>query len=179
MRKRMFLLLALFVAVVFLSLESLSYAAPNPPGPRGGPGAGPRRSANPPGPVGGPGAGPAMVNPPGPVGGPGAGPRRDVDNNPPGPAGGPGASPNNRPMINPPGPMGGPGAGPMMGNPPGPAMVNPPASESAATVPANLQQQAVVDKPWEKAADINKDGIVDKVEIQQWHRTHPRRVPQQ
>lgn len=50
----------------------------NPPGPRGGPGAGARvivRPNNPPGPRGGPGTNWWLGNPPGPAGGPGAGPR--------------------------------------------------------------------------------------------------------
>ena len=49
----------------------------NPPGPKGGPGAGPRfkKGVNPPGAKGGPGAGPRFKkgNPPGPKGGPGKG----------------------------------------------------------------------------------------------------------
>lgn len=52
----------------------------------------PRIGYNPPGPAGGPGAGPVVVNPPGPAGGPGAGPGAGPAN-PPGPAGGPGAGP--------------------------------------------------------------------------------------
>jgi hypothetical protein len=43
------------------------------------------------------------------------------------------------------------------------------------SVPADLQQKAIVDEEWEKAADTNKDGIVDRVEIRQWKQSHPRR----
>ncbi len=70
----------------------------NPPGPMGGPGAGPEgmprfdRDNNPPGPKGGPGTN--WENKPGPQGGPGAGPdRKPGMGNPPGPKGGPGAGP--------------------------------------------------------------------------------------
>jgi len=150
MRKKIFLSLALFAAVLFVMSESLSYAQPNnPPGPRGGPGAGPKkdRDNNPPGPRGGRGTN--WENPPGPQGGPGASPdrklKKDLDNNPPGPVGGPGTN-----WENPPGPQGGPG-----------------------TSPDSLKQKAIVNKPWEKEADTNKDGIVDKTEMEQWKRTHP------
>lgn len=200
MRKGMFLFLALFVVAVFLLSESLSYAQrPNPPGPKGGPGASPRkdRDNNPPGPqggrgtnwenprgpAGGPGAGPdrrPMGNPPGPVGGPGAGPQGDRDNNPPGPVGGLGTNWENQP-----GPAGGPGASPNerppMPPPPLPPTVegvsNAPSGQQvvAESAPAELQQKAIVDQPWEKAADINKDGIVDRTEMRQWKQNHPRR----
>jgi len=167
----------------------------NPPGPKGGPGAGPNRGQglgkpNPPGPKGGPGAGPnrgmggdRSYNPPGPKGGPGTN-----WENPPGPQGGPGASPdqlkekalvsepwekeadtNRDGMVdqteaqqwkqahpgrgyNPPGPQGGPGAEPEL-----------------------YGQRATVDRPWEKEADINRDGLVDQTEMQQWKQAHPDR----
>ncbi len=196
MRKRRFLFLALFVFVIFLLSESLAYAQrPNPPGPRGGPGASPQRSrgSNPPGPAGGPGAGPRGDrdnNPPGPVGGPGTN-----WENPAGPAGGPGASPDRRPMGNPPGPAGGPGVGPNAVPPPPPlpppplppppstveGVSNAPSGQQvsqqnrAESVPTDLQQKAIVDQPWEKMADLNKDGIVDKAEMQQWRQSHLRR----
>ena len=128
-------LISLFVII------SIAFIAPNiafakkkggnPPGPTGGPGAGPKwkdnpnKIDNPPGPVGGAGtdfgnsqgssqgspvARPWSGNPPGAAGGPGAGPRwTDNPNrtdNPPGPVGGQGTD-----WKNPPGLAGGPGAG--------------------------------------------------------------------
>ncbi|MFH1479146.1 MAG: hypothetical protein ABIG92_05175 [Candidatus Omnitrophota bacterium] len=91
----------------------------NPPGPQGGPGAGPRfeGQGNPPGPAGGPGKGPRPegINPPGPKGGPGAGQKFEGRSNPPGPKGGPGKGPRFEGKGNPPEPKGGPGRG----NPPG------------------------------------------------------------
>lgn len=84
----------------------------NPPGPTGGPGAGPKwdKDNNPPGMAGGPGTN--WENKPGPQGGPGMGqdrrgPKMDRDNNPPGPKGGQGTNWENKP-----GPQGGPGVGP-------------------------------------------------------------------
>jgi uncharacterized protein YciI len=35
-----------------------------------------------------------------------------------------------------------------------------------------LEQKAIADKEWEKLADTNKDGVVDRVEIKQWRRRH-------
>ncbi|MDO8662998.1 MAG: hypothetical protein Q7K98_07270 [Candidatus Omnitrophota bacterium] len=94
-------------------------AGNNPPGPAGGPGAGPNRGTrmdrdnNPPGPVGGQGSN--WENRPGPQGGPGASPNiRPQGSNPPGPQGGPGVS-----RGNPPGPRGGAGSGRNAGAPRG------------------------------------------------------------
>ena len=85
--------------------------------------------------------------------------RPDKDDNPPGPRGGRGTN-----WENPPGPQGGIGASPNMphvGNPPGPA-------GGPGTGNNNLQEKAIVDQRWEKNADTNKDGVVDKVEMNQW-----------
>ncbi len=155
--------------VIFVASTSLAYAQQkgNPPGPKGGPGAG---GGNPPGPKGGPGGG----NPPGPKGGPGqdkvpgpiGGPGKS---NPPGPVGGPGQG---KAWDNPPGPIGGPG----QGNPPGPiggpGHDNPPGPQGVLGTESDesKMEKAVVDKKWERAADANKDGIVDAVEIEQWKR---------
>jgi len=55
-----------------------------------------------------------------------------------------------QPKGNPPGPKGGPGAG-------------------------SIREKAVVNKPWEAKADVNNDGMIDRVEIDQWKESHPRR----
>ena len=118
---------------------------------------------NPPGPRGGKGTN--WENPKGPVGGPGAGPDhrpfQDTDTNPPGPRGGEGTD-----WENPAGPVGGPGTGPNRsghGNGEGHADV-------------------LTENP---AADTNKDGTIDKVELKkakkqeanirfnQWLARHP------
>ena len=133
-RIKILCVIASLTAVVFIAATSLSYAQPK-------------------------------GNPPGPKGGPGAGPRMDRDNNPPGRAGGPGTN-----WENPPGPRGGPGAGPayVSGNPPAPEGV------LGGEPGPGLKDKAVVDRPWEKAADLNNDGIVDKYEITQWNNRRPR-----
>jgi hypothetical protein len=41
-------------------------------------------------------------------------------------------------------------------------------SLSYAEVKDSLKEKAVVDEEWEKQADLNKDGIVDRVEINRW-----------
>jgi len=143
-RIKMSCVVVALTALIFIAADSLSYAQPkgNPPGPRGGPGAGPRRDLdnNPPGRAGGPGTN--WENPPGPRGGPGTGANRGPAGNPPGPRGGPGTN-----WENPPGPQGGAGA-----------------------TPDNLKEKAVVDEEWEKMADTNQDGVVDRFEAQQWRR---------
>jgi Ca2+-binding EF-hand superfamily protein len=53
----------------------------------------------------------------------------------------------NREGNNPPGPRGGPGAG-----------------------AANVTQASQVNRPWEKAADSNQDGTVEKAEVKKWNR---------
>lgn len=56
---------------------------------------------------------------------------------------------------NPPGPKGGPGAG------------------SGQT----KQEKAVVNQPWERAADANKDGVVQKAEINRFNEVSPGNPP--
>jgi len=85
---------AAFLAMMTIAAMTADAAVVrNPPGPRGGPGAGVRvvRPNNPPGPRGGPGTNWWAGNPPGPAGGPGTN-----WENPPGPIGGPGASADGR-----------------------------------------------------------------------------------
>ena len=70
------LAVSLVLAVMMLDLAAPAFAEQrggNPPGPQGGPGAGPRYGNNPPGQAGGPGT--SLGNPPGPQGGPGTGPQ--------------------------------------------------------------------------------------------------------
>ena len=69
--------------------------------------------------------------------------RKDKDNNPPGRAGGPGTNWENKP-----GPQGGPGASP------------------------DGKPKQAVDQRWERKADANRDGAVDKTEAQQWKEKH-------
>ena len=68
-----FAAMVVFSAAFALLFSSATLYAQNPPGPKGGPGAG--KKGNPPGPRGGPGAGSRFQegNPLGPKGGPGAG----------------------------------------------------------------------------------------------------------
>ena len=116
---------------------------------------------------------------------------QDRDNNPPGPKGGQGTNWENKP-----GPQGGPGAGPDRGKGPGgdqyrqvlgkpsssqaapeagsSAVKGPNAPQGQEHMPEVLKEKAVVDQPWEKKADTNGDGIVDRVEIEQWKRLHPK-----
>ncbi len=98
-------------------------------------------------------------NPPGLKVGPGFGPKRDKDNNPPGGVGGNGTNWENLP-----GSQGGPGASPNIQkdrNPFG-QVIKPGDGNN------NSQGKAIADRGWEKKADANKDGVVDKVEIDQW-----------
>jgi len=70
----------------------------------------------------------------------------DRDNNPPGPKGGAGTN-----WENPPGPKGGKGASPDVRGP---------------------GRKAEVDRPWERAADKNADGVVGPAEAKQWKEGH-------
>ena len=74
----------------------------------------------------------------------------DKDNNPPGPKGGPGTNWENKP-----GPQGGPGASPDI----------------------SKEEKAKVNEPWEIAADLNHDGVIDQTEIQRWRQLYPNSNP--
>ncbi len=124
----------------------------------------------------------------------GSGTRLDRDDNPPGAAGGPGTN-----WENPPGPRGGPGSGPDAAsrsaaasapaivrqgravspvrvvreeNVQAPVVVK----ESVKSVPqvspvaASFEDTTVVVEPWEMAVDTNRDGVVDVLELQKWHK---------
>ena len=154
--RRKAVVLGLLVVSVFVSFEVSAYAQQ----------AAPRRDRdnNPPGMAGG--AGTDWENKPGPQGGPGASPnrapRRDRDDNPPGAVGGSGTNWENKP-----GPQGGPGASPDIA-PPLPGGNNPLGITGApgASSDIPLPPQAV-NRPWERKADTNQDGVVDQTELQQ------------
>jgi len=138
------LFIGMLTAAIFLLSEISIYAQPRKGGQQGGGQSQGNikrdKDNNPPGPKGGQGTN--WENKPGPKGGPGASPdlrpKMDRDNNPPGAAGGPGTNWENKP-----GPQGGPGASP------------------------DRSPRSEVNKPWEKKADVNKDGVVDQAEFQQ------------
>ncbi|HPM43154.1 MAG TPA: hypothetical protein PLV52_04935 [Candidatus Omnitrophota bacterium] len=108
--------------------------------------------------------------------------RADRDDNPPGPTGGPGTN-----WENPPGATGGPGsspdARPRAVSAPNPTVVRketvappvvvkeePKPALQVSPVAASFEENGVSPESWESSVDNNKDGVVDVLELQRWHK---------